>query len=110
MPSIDQTSHSRRSADQERLDLALASAEIGTWDWNLRTGQITWGENFERMHGFEPGAFGSSLEAYQRNIHPDDRERVGTALRICAEGGPDYAAEYRLVTPDGSIHYVEAHG
>jgi PAS domain S-box-containing protein len=97
-------------ADQRRVDLALETARIGTWEWDPLTDRVEWSENFERLHGFENGAFGSSLTAYARNIHSEDRDRVAAALRACAEGGPDYRVEYRLLSPGGVVHYVEASG
>lgn len=98
------------TGDAHRLALALEAAEIGTWEWDLERNQITWSENFERQHGFERGAFGRTLDVYQRNIHPDDRQRITEALQTCAAGGPDYSVEYRLIAPGGETHHVEAHG
>jgi len=92
---------------QRQVQLALETANIGTWEWDPQADRVIWSENFERLHGFERGAFGSSLALYSKNIHPDDRDRVIGALRTCANGGPDYRVEYRLVDP-GENHVVEA--
>lgn len=97
-------------ADEQRLQISLEAGKIGTWCWDLALGTITWSHNFERMHGFAPGAFGDSLDVYQQHIHPDDRARVLAAIRACAGGGPDYYADYRLIAPSGVTHYVEANG
>ena len=110
MATRETDSRSGGAADEQRLALALESARIGTWDWDLEQDQITWSENFERQHGFPRGAFGRSLDVYQQHIHPDDRERVIDALRQCVAGAQDYSAEYRLISPDGEVHHVEAHG
>jgi PAS domain S-box-containing protein len=95
---------------QQRVDLALDTALIGTWEWDPVADEVVWSENFERVHGFERGAFGKSLGAYSSYMHPDDRDHVVAALRSCAAGGPDYRVEYRLVTASGKVHHVEASG
>lgn len=97
-------------AYQQRVDLALDTALIGTWEWDPLADHVIWSENFERVHGFERGAFGNSLAAYSSHMHPEDRDRVMAALQSCAAGGPDYRVEYRLVTPSGAVHHVEASG
>jgi hypothetical protein len=51
---------------QQRVDLALDTALIGTWEWDPVADEVVWSENFERVHSFERGAFGKSLAAYSR--------------------------------------------
>jgi PAS domain S-box-containing protein len=98
------------TAYQQRVELALHTAGIGTWEWDARTDRVVWSRDFERLHGFPPGAFGHSLSAYARNIHDEDRAGVVAALMACANGGPDYSVEYRLLSPDGETHHVQANG
>src|SRR5690349_11954283 len=95
---------------EEKLRLILEAAHLGTWEWDLTRDRIGWSDTFEELHGFARGAFGNSFQSYQRNIHPDDRERVQNALQACAAGGSDYSIEYRLIAPSGEVHYVEAQG
>lgn len=97
-------------AYQQRVDLALDTALIGTWEWDPVADHVIWSENFERVHGFERGAFGNSLDSYSTYMHPEDRDRVRAALQSCAAGGPAYRVEYRLITPSGEVHHVEASG
>jgi PAS domain S-box-containing protein len=95
---------------RERLDLALNAGKIGTWEWDFAEDRVTWSEHFEEIHGFARGQLGHSLHVYQQHIHPDDRERVITSLERSAAEGSDYAEEYRLIAPDGAVHYVEGRG
>ena len=98
------------TAFQRRTELALDTACIGTWEWDPVADHVSWSPRFEELHGFPPGAFGTSLAFYALNIHPEDRDRVGAALRGCAEGGADYRVEYRLISLDGTVHHVAANG
>lgn len=110
MPPRNPEPPQTETAYGQRVELALDSASIGTWEWDPEADRVVWSSNFERLHGFEPGAFGNSLAAYANNIHPEDRSRVLAALRSCAAGGRDYRVEYRLIAPGGEVHHVEANG
>ena len=48
----------------ERLNLALSSAELGTWDWNLGTGTICLDDRMHMLFGLPPGAFKGSYEGF----------------------------------------------
>ena len=97
-------------ASAERLHMALEAGRMGTWEWDLETNKVTWSPNLEEIHGIPAGTFPGTLEAYQNDIHPDDRDRVFRALRAAVEGGQPYLVEYRLLWPDQSVHWVEARG
>ena len=109
--AVDRTrteAQARRSG--ERLRFALDAALMGTWDWNLVTNEVVWSDNLERIHGLPPGTFDGSFASYEREIHPDDRQRVlASASRAIAEGTP-HDVEYRIVAPDGSVRWCEGKG
>jgi len=96
----------RRS--EERLRVALEAGAMGTWEWAIADGTVRWSEALERIHGLEPGSFGGTFEDYQRDMHPDDRDRVLAAVRQAVEGGDDYEVHYRIVRPDGGERWVSA--
>jgi PAS domain S-box-containing protein len=95
---------------KERLRQALEAARMGTWDWNVQTGAITWSETLEPLHGLAPGSFGGSFEEFIRLIHPEDRELLQQAVSKAIEQGTNYNIEFRVVWPDGSIHWMEGKG
>ena len=95
---------------EERLRFALDAASMGTWDWDLATEDVRWSANIERLHGLAAGTFDGTFAGYEREIHPDDRERVLTATRKAIEQGAPYEVEYRLVAPDGTIRWAEGKG
>jgi PAS domain S-box-containing protein len=93
------------------LPLALAAGRMGTWEWDIASGRVTWSPELEAMHGLTPGAFDGTFDGYQRDIHPDDREPVLSALRRTLEQGDDrHQIEYRIVRPDGTLCWVEGRG
>jgi PAS domain S-box-containing protein len=99
----------RERASRDRLELALDAAMMGTWEWDLRTGRMHWTPQLEAVHGFAPGAFGTSLEVYYAQIHPDDLPRVRGAIDAALEQG-HLRLEYRARWPEGALHWYEARG
>lgn len=93
----------------ERLHLALAAGKMGTWEWHIASGRVTWSPMLEAIHGLPPGTFDGTFEAYQRDIHPDDRDRVVATIQATLHGG-SHDLQYRIVLPDGSVRWLEAHG
>jgi PAS domain S-box-containing protein len=98
----------RRS--EERLRFALDAALMGTWDWELATNTLRWSDNLERIHGLSPGTFDGTFSSYEREIHPDDRERVLASIKRALALGVPHDVEYRIVAPDGSVRWVEGKG
>jgi PAS domain S-box-containing protein len=98
-------------ARQEMLDLAQTAARAVAFDWFIgaRESQNRWSPELEAMYGVEPGTFDRTFEGWKKLIHPDDWPAVKLALKRAHESG-DVAAEYRVVYPDGTAHWLRAKG
>jgi len=90
--------------------MAMEAAKIGTFDWNMNTGQVYWSPNLESFMGLPPHGFAGSFEAFERFVHPEDSETVQRAVQHSVETGADYQVEFRMIRPDGSIRWVQARG
>ena len=100
-------SDARRFSEQEQLTLALSSAGMGTWDWDVATGVIWWDEGMHALFGLPPGTFKGSYESLLGLIHGEDRERIRGefAQAIAARTAVD--TEFRVPWPSGgSVHMV----
>ncbi|MBC7920531.1 MAG: PAS domain S-box protein [Ferruginibacter sp.] len=99
---------------QQQLQLALESARMGTWYWQVQTGETKWSEGMEAIHGLKKGQFKSlyesSFEGFQRLIHPDDRARFGEAVAGSLREKTVYDLEFRVVWPDESVHWLLGRG
>ena len=94
----------RRLADMQRL------AHAGSWEQDLRTGEIWWsGETF-RIAGIDETDSPDLLGAFFSRIHPDDRKAVRQAYLRSIERHEPYALIHRLLMPDGCIKYVREIG
>ncbi|MGY1670637.1 SpoIIE family protein phosphatase [Geodermatophilus sp. SYSU D00710] len=97
-------------SDRLRWGLAIDAAGIGTFDWDLRTGELTWDARLIGMFGYDADTFGGTIEAFNDRVHPDDLPRVTDALQASIETSGEYQAEYRVVWPDGETRWVQARG
>jgi PAS domain S-box-containing protein len=95
---------------EERLHLALQAGDMGTWEWDITTGQVRWSETLEAIHGISPGTFPGTYEAYCSDIHPEDFDRVTAAIATTLADGSDHRIIYRIVLPDGRVRWVEGRG
>ncbi len=95
---------------ETRLNLALEAGGMGAWEWDIGAGRVTWSPQLEAIHGLPAGTFGGTFEDYQRDMHPEDRDRVLIAIREALEKREDYRVEYRIILPDGKIAWLEARG
>ncbi len=96
--------------DRLRVELAVDAAGIGSFDWDLATGRLSWDERLLAIFGYEPGEFDRTIDAFAARLHPDDRARVTEALQTAIETLGEYAAEFRIVLPDGSTRWVQGRG
>ncbi|CUR34452.1 putative Histidine kinase [Planktothrix tepida PCC 9214] len=105
-----------RKADEiakinQQLTLALSAAQMGIWDWDLLTNQITWSRGHEQLFGLEPGTFNGTYEAFEACIYSEDRATIALAVEEARrEKQKDYEHQFRVVWPDGSLHWIEAKG
>lgn len=95
---------------EERLRLTLDFSRIGIWSWDLVTGELNASEEAMRLVGLEPGTVEVTYQLWRDLVHPDDIDRVEQAITQALETRTDYDAEYRVIYPNGTIHWIVARG
>jgi len=103
--ALPQSEESLRLSE-ERLRLAQQAARVGSFEWNIQTGVNVWTPELEAMYGLEPGAFGKTQHSWEQLLHPADREEAVAAVERALEGSESEEAEWRVVWPDGSVHWL----
>jgi PAS domain S-box-containing protein len=93
------------------LRLALDAGAIGTWDFDPRTGAISWDVKARELFNVPP-ELAIDYAVLLDRVHPHDRERVNLAVRSALEPGSDgdFRCEYRTPMPDGHTRWVEVRG
>ena len=86
-------------ASEERLNLALESANGAAWDWDVVSGHVTFSRNWYKMTGFEPDEQVSTMSTWRDRVHPDDLQLLNRRLEKNFRGEVNtYECEYRIKT------------
>ncbi|MFN3323727.1 MAG: PAS domain S-box protein [Bryobacteraceae bacterium] len=95
----------------ERLQLALDSAQMGTFDLNLASMRLQWDERSHALFGMPPGAE-VDLESAMARIHPEDRDRVWKKLDqlTATPSSEPFDIEYRTICPRRNIRWIVSAG
>jgi PAS domain S-box-containing protein len=93
-----------------RFELAIDAARIGSFDWDLVTGRLSWDEQLLVLFGYTAGDFDETLDAFAARLHPDDRDRTLQALQDAVDTCGTYEAEFRVVLPSGDTRWVQGRG
>lgn len=103
-------SNEQLRATDERLHLALSAADMGTWRWVPSTNRDTRDGSFNRILGLEPVESTQPVEDFVGRVHPDDRPSVEQAIESAARERKTYVGEFRIVRPNGEIHWLYDRG
>jgi diguanylate cyclase (GGDEF)-like protein/PAS domain S-box-containing protein len=95
---------------QEKLAEAQEVARLGSWEWKITTGHVTWSDELYRLFGLAPGAMAPSNEAFYSRLHPDDRDTLAADLRRAADGESSFASDFRILLPDGATRWLHGRG
>ena len=97
---------------EERMSLAVESAQLALWDWDVTNDRVWMTDEGRKFLGFEPGEpiHFSNLASLDGRVHPDDRVMRATAIQRALETRGSYEVEYRIILPDGSVRWLAARG
>jgi two-component system cell cycle sensor histidine kinase/response regulator CckA len=94
----------------EWLRRALSAGRLGTWEWDIRSGAVTWSR--EVLGIFGVSEFGGTFESWAKLVHAGDVELVKAALeRVRLDRSvEDFRVEHRSILPTGKVIWVEGRG
>ena len=106
---IDLTEISRVEAElkknQERLQIAQQAGKIGTFEWNVQTGDIACTPELEALYGLPAGGI-DSYQSWVEMVHPDDRAFTQQQVQAAAASGEELNIEFRICRPDKSVGWI----
>jgi PAS domain S-box-containing protein len=94
----------------DRLRLAMESGKSVGWDWDIKNGRDSWFGDLQTIFGLPAENCVGLVEDLHRYLPPEDRWRVLEAVTIAMEGKKPYAAEFRILWPDGTVRWLTAKG
>jgi len=99
-----------RTVANERLRLAMESGKSVGWEWDLETNRDTWFGDLPTIFGIPGNVYVGHVEDFRRAVHPEDRVLVWNAVKDARESRSPYAAEFRILWPNGTVRWVAAKG
>ncbi len=94
----------------ELLRLTLHAARAGDWTLDLATGREAWSPEIFPLLGRQPDEIEPAFANLLTVVHPDDRESLRDQASVDIASGREGQAEFRVVWPDGSVHWILSRG
>jgi signal transduction histidine kinase/CBS domain-containing protein len=98
----------------ERLSLSLKSGAVGCWEWDIRQDCYIWDDRMYELYGRNRADTsvdrGGAYTNWTNSVHPADRPAIEKKLAQALMQVAEFDAEFRVIHPDGSIHFLKAHG
>lgn len=97
--------------NQERLKVAIEGANLGTWEWNIKTGEVYTSKYWIEQLGFTEEEFTPSIEFWNSLVHYDDIERSNNIMKEHLQGETNvYSDELRIKNKAGEWIWVYDNG
>ena len=94
----------------DRWELAIDAAGVGSFDWDLTTGELLWDDRLLSIFGYDRDGFSRSIDDFESRLHPDDLPRIRAVLAAAREDCSSWAMDYRILRPDTGTRWVTARG
>jgi PAS domain S-box-containing protein len=94
----------------ERLNEVEATAQLGSWSWDIEADVVSWSDELYRIYGLAPQSMPMSYGSFLELVHPDDRAQLEEAVQRCYLEGEPYVENHRVVLPDGRLRWHQGRG
>jgi len=98
-------SNDRLTRSERLRSMALAAGQMGTWDWDVVSGNGTWDEGQYRIFGVDPDTFTVTIENIRALVHPEDWDRLLQARTQVTGNAQSFQTEYRVHRPSGETRW-----
>ena len=97
--------------ERRRLQTAESMGRVGSWDWELESGTITWSPGLFELWGLDSDRFDGSYDAAREQVHPDDRAELDAAVQQCRNTGEPFRVRYRINrASDNELRWIDVRG
>lgn len=90
--------------NEKRLSMALAASDMGVWEWDLRSDQVSWSPECYKIMGVS--SFGGTISSFMESIHPEDLCKAMIKIKEAVDNRAVYRNEFRIIQPDGTVRWV----
>lgn len=95
---------------RKKLEIALETGHIGTWEWDLKSRILTWDERMEKIFGFKKGKFGKTYEEFENCINEEDLTHFRKSLNQTLMNEIPFETAFRTKQDKGKSHYIATKG
>lgn len=92
----------------KHTELALRTARQSWFEMDMRSGEITVGQEYPALLDYDPSEFSTHIETLKDNVHPEDQQPLMDMLEHCAETGKIAEFEFRRRTKTGYWLWLQA--
>jgi PAS domain S-box-containing protein len=100
-----EASNARLVQSEERRSLALATGQMGSWEWDPVNGDFVWDDGQYRIFGVDPDRFELTIDNIKALIHPEDWKHLQNAIKPAAQSTPSFQSEFRVCRPNGQLRW-----
>ena len=101
----------RATADREsQLREAQDVARLGSWEYDLETGRLTWSDELYRLFGVDATTFTPTLQSILALVHPADRDLLERQMVSSFAGVEVEESDFRVPLPDGTVRWLHRRG
>jgi PAS domain S-box-containing protein len=94
----------------ERLSLSLKSGSVGCWEWDIMRDCLIWDDRMYELYGKTKSSDYEAYSFWLNTLHPADRAATAALIEQSLLDRTDFDTEFRVIHPDGSIHFIKAYG
>jgi PAS domain S-box-containing protein len=94
----------------QRLNEVEATAQLGSWSWDIEADVVSWSDELYRIYGLAPRSVPMSYGSFLELVHPDDRPALDEAVQRCYLEGEPYVENHRVMLPDGRLRWHQGRG
>lgn len=95
------TKSQRSSAEAQRI------GQIGSWEWNLQTGEISWSDELYHIYGVDTEKFTPTIDSFAKYVHPDDQETITEVINQIITHRTSLEFDFRIISGDGLTHVLK---
>jgi PAS domain S-box-containing protein len=100
-----EASTARLVQSEQRRSLALATGQMGSWEWDPVNGDFVWDDGQYRIFGVDPDSFDLTIDNIKALIHPEDWKHLQNAIKPAVQSTPSFQTEFRVCRPNGQLRW-----
>jgi len=111
LPEIVEAARVRARRRDRTLHEVERVARVGSWVWHVRENTSQWSDELYRIFGIAPASLSTNAgQVFLDTVHPDERARIGEAMRRVLDTHAPFDVEYRAVRSDGEALHIHTRG